>query len=489
MGRGDLPAALSAPGLVRALGAALIVGLAAGPGAPGALAQDGVRAEPAPDRNAEQLRAQAERAQLEALHLANLRIEQEDAFFRAWDRASAAEREAVAALIEELQPDAGPDTAGPLWGTLAVATAVLGGAESDALLSEEPAAVLALQALALDLRAQPGVFPVNDADDPEARISVHVAPTFALSAARSATARLLWVAPDGTERVAREEFVESPFFLGDGFFMYVRAPRSAPGLWSLVLELDDGVRPAVRSAAVPVPCVANLTPGFAPADVLRTSGLRVLGGLDRTAREWITAWALGQTLAAPVTERRKGALVLAATDGVWPAPLFAGIRGARWRAAFRESAFDPEFYGALPGGQVELDGSFEPSADSVGAVLGRLPKGAGDVAPRVLVLRGSAVLGYQLERLQAAAVPGSGELDALVVVVREWRPTVNLPQVPTLVLTPDPATRDALRKLALPHVHVELLERSMFLSELELPGRVAAFVERHVLAPRDGEDG
>jgi len=484
MGRGDLPAALNAlwfvPAQAHALGAVVLAGLAS---------WAGVAQAPVSAREETQFEQQeAQRQQLEDLHLANLRLEQEDAFFRAWERASASERDSIAALLERLQPAAGPDTAGPLWGSLTVANAVFAGVEADTLLSAEPAAVLALQALALDLRVQPGAFRANDESEPETRISVHVAPLFALSAAGSATARLLWVAPDGSEQVAREEFVESPFFLGDGFFMYIRAPRSAPGLWSLVLELDDGIRPVVRSAAVPVPCVADLEPGFAPADVLRTSGLRVLGGLDRTAREWMTAWALGQPLAAPPAPERKGAVVLAATDQVWPAPLFAGLRGARWRQAFADVDFDPEFYGALPGGSVELDGTFQASADSVGAVLGRLPNDPAAVAPRVLVLRGSAVLGYQLERLQTAAVPGSGALDALVIVAREWRPTATLPKVPTLVLTPEPVTRDVLVALGEPHIHVELLERSVFLTELELPGRVASFVQRHVLPQSDRED-
>lgn len=404
------------------------------------------------------------------LHLYNLRVEWEDAFFRAWDRADDAERERLVALFEDFRADGMPQDSGPLWGTLAVANQVARGASAEDYLTAEAAAVVALQALSADLRVVPGAFAVNGPDDPPVRTVVHVAPVFALSAARNVTARLIWVGPDGAETVAREEPVAGEAFFGyAGFEMYVRAPRSEPALWSLVLELEDPVTGIARSLPVPVPCVADLAPAFAPAQLLVEGGWRVLGGLERTAQEWITAWALGQPLASPERPRRRGALVLAATDDLWPAPLFAGLRGERWR-----QALDFEFYGALPGGEVSFEGEFTPSSDSVRSVLARLP----DDEPRVLVLRGSAIVQHQLEALRF----GPPAVDAIVIVATDWRPAVNFPEVPTLVLTPSAQTRAALESLERPGLVVELLESSLFLAELELPERVAAFVAAHVLS-------
>lgn len=416
-------------------------------------------------------------ALLDDLHLYNLRVEWEERFFRAWQAADAERKAELAELFAGMRTASMPADMAPLWGTLAVANAIADGRSRDELLVDTPAAVLALQALALDLRVEPGAFPANTADDPEPRLTVHVAPIFELSQARHALVRLVWSGPDGAEVVAREEQVDASYFLGDGFEMFVRAPRSEPGLWHLVLELE-GLDPSLetpdaveRGARVPVPCVAELTSDFPPADLLAKSGHRVLGGLETFASEWITAWAHGDTLGEPQRARRRGALVLAAQDGLWPAPLFAGVRGEAWRRALVQAGFAAdafEFYGALPGGQVDAQGALVPSVDSVHRVLERLPTDE----PRVLVLRGDAVFLNQLEVIGV----GPQAVDAVVIVAHQWRPPASHPDVPTLVLTPSAETATTLRALGDPRLVVEELERSLFLSELELPTHVAGFV-------------
>ena len=263
--------------------------------------------------------------------------------------------------------------------------------------------------------------------------------------------------------------------MGAGFDLFVRAPHSAPGMWQLVLELVAESAPTQRSKPVLVPCVTTTETAFAPAKLLVESGYRVLGGLDRFADDWMQDWAAGRPLERPQKGLRAGGLVLGAFDGLWPAPLFAGTRGDAWR-----DAIDLELYGALPGGTMSLDGAYQQSLDSVHNVLARLPQDG----PRVLVLRGHSVLLNQLEVLQQ----GPQDLDALVIVSSDWRPTAAHPKLPTLVLTPNPACQKALETLQPELVWVQRLERSVFLSELELPALVAAFLDQHVVT-ESGDDG
>lgn len=426
--------------------------------------------------------AQNDGPDLHDLHTSNLRLQWEERWFAQWAAADAERRATMADLLESLRSVGEPLDALPSWGALGVANEVFAGAAPLELLDSTPGSILRLQALALDLRATPGAFVARASDAPKERMTVRVEPLFELSAALPATARLFWISPEGEEQLAREEFVESAFFMGAGFELYLRAPHSEPGMWQLVLELASEGAELARSEPVLVPCVASTETAFVPAKVLVDSGYRVLGGLDRTANDWMRDWAAGRPLERQKESLGAGGLVLGAFDGLWPAPLFAGTRGAAWR-----DAMDLELYGALPGGTMSLDGAYQPSLDSVHNVLARLPKDG----PRVLVLRGNSVLLNQLEVLQQ----GPQDLDALVIVSSEWRPTAAHPKLPTLVLTPNPACQKALETLQPELVWVQRLERSVFLSELELPGLVAAFLADHVTtasattAPESGAGG
>ena len=419
--------------------------------------------------------AQNEGPNVHDLHTSNLRLQWEERWFAKWAVADAERRATMGNFLESLRSVCEPLDAMPSWGALGVANEVFAGAAPLELLDATPDAVLRLQALALDLRATPGAFVARAADEPKERMTVRVEPLFELSAALPVTARLLWVSPAGEKQLAREEFVESAFFMGAGFDLFVRAPHSAPGMWQLVLELVAESAPTQRSKPVLVPCVTTTETAFAPAKLLVESGYRVLGGLDRFADDWMQDWAAGRPLERPKKGLRAGGLVLGAFDGLWPAPLFAGTRGDAWR-----DAIDLELYGALPGGTMSFDGAYQPSLDSVHNVLARLPQDG----PRVLVLRGNSVLLNQLEVLQQ----GPQDLDALVIVSSDWRPTAAHPKLPTLVLTPNPACQKALETLQPELVWVQRLERSVFLSELELPALVAAFLDQHVVT-ESGDDG
>ena len=412
------------------------------------------------------------------VHRANRRAEREDDFFRAWSHAAEVDRERTARTLAELRSQGAPAEWRPDLGSLGVATWTLGGGDPELLLGENPAASLGVQALSVDLVVRPGAFRSTAPGERPENLVVRVWPLFELSEALDVTGRLIWIGPDGRESLAREEPIRASAFAEGGFDMYVRAPRSAPGIWQLVLELEPdlselegGLRAApvglalvgvVRSTPVPVPCIADLPKSMAgdqglgrgPLEALLGSGLRFSGEATRLAREVLTG-----VPAAIVLAPSEVTVLLASPRDLAGGPTLAGIVGQTWRAA-TDARLVP----------------FEPSAGGVEprlhTQLAELPPG-----PKVVVLRGDTLLDVQLESLRF----GVPDVDALVVLASAWRPTATLPAVPTLFLTSDGAAADLARELGAGRVEAQQLEFSPFLSELELPALVAAFLERHAL--------
>ena len=112
---------------------------------------------------------------------------------------------------------------------------------------------------ALDLQVVPGVFAARSEGRGEA-MTVQVdciwRPGLEREPEGGIEARLLWLSPEGEERLARREPV-SVAALRAGFPMYVRPPESDAGAWRLVLELRTALA-TVRSLPVVVECVESL---------------------------------------------------------------------------------------------------------------------------------------------------------------------------------------------------------------------------------------
>ena len=415
------------------------------------------------------------------VHRANLRAEREDDFFRAWEAATPAARQRTAQVLRDLRSQGAPAEWRPDIGSLGVATWTLGGGDPELLLGENPAASLAVQAVCVDLVVRPGAFVATEAGGRPANLTVRVWPLFELRETLDVTVRLIWIAPDGSESLAREEPVAARAFSDGGFDLFVRAPKSTPGVWRLVLELEpdlgalkDGLRSApvglgllgaARSAPVLVPCVASLPAETAEEQgfhagtraVLVQSGLRLSFDAERLAREKLV------DVMAPEPTRPADdfatSVLLASPRDLAGGPTLAGIVGETWRQA-------------VPARLLPVEPSAGGVEDRIHQTLATLPPGA-----RVLVLRGDTVLDAQLESLRF----GLFEVDALVVLANEWRPTATLPKVPTLFLTPNAQAAEFARTQGEGYVDAETLAYSPFLSELELPGRVASFLERHAI--------
>ncbi|MDF1797785.1 MAG: hypothetical protein P1V81_01300 [Planctomycetota bacterium] len=414
-------------------------------------------------------------------HAANLRAELVDAFFVAWGAADEARRDAVRALFAELVSPGAPAELLPSLGAIQVATAVLGGTPSADLLGEDPAAVLALQALSLDLRVRPGLVEAKRSGRP-ASLTVDLASLYELRSSLDVGLSLVWLGPEGQELVARTEPIAARAFGVEGFQMFVRAPLVEPGLWHLVPELsprieDPGAEPGalllapVRGRPVPVPIVAPepgiaglvqrfgqaATPGArSPLVALLETGERLAPSLYQLASDW-----LGRELAAPQVPGAlpdpdtAPVLLLVEPRDRAGGPSFAGTVGAAWLEAGRSTGHH---------------------------LAATAPVGAGE-SPRVteacasfgdrevtLVVFGDAILATQLEFLRN----GAPAIDRLVVVARMWRPTPTMPSVPTLYLTPESASAELAGASA--HVTAKLLDDSIFLSATELPGWIAEWL-------------
>ena len=212
----------------------------------GALCVPGVSAPPA------QVRDQLiERAEARA---AALRLERERDLRRLYVAADAELRAQADGLLRAGR-DPRRSRRSPLpLATLAEARRLLAGHDPAG-----PDAPLRELASAVDLQVVPGVFAARSEGRGEA-MTVQVdclwKPGLEQEPEGGVEARLLWLSPEGEERLARREPV-SVAALRAGFPMYIRPPQSVAGLWHLVRELHT-VGATVRSLPVAVECVELL---------------------------------------------------------------------------------------------------------------------------------------------------------------------------------------------------------------------------------------
>jgi hypothetical protein len=427
------------------------------------------------------------------IYEASVRAERENDLFLAWQAADPERRRRAAGVLADLRSTGAPSEWRPDLGSIGVATAVLGGADLESWIGEIPSAVLAVQAMSIDLVVQPGLFAPTPEGERSANLTVVVAPLFDLREALDVTARLYWIAPDGTETLAREEPVAGKVFekgRTGAFKMFIRAPQGPRGLWRLQMELEptfafieDGTKGApvgtlllepVRTRPAWVPCIeseeraeeVDMTLGEA---FLARMGLALPPYIDGLASEWLADLAAGRETSprplSPAARESHVGLVWAAPKDIAPGPCLAGEVGRRWREEVPAHLF--VLRSSDPSGQ---SGAVHAALDEAGQL-------AGDGAARVLVLDGDALVGAQLEAL----VKGPYTLDALVVIAQSWRPTSTLPAVPTLFLTPDADAAALAERLGEGRVDAEVLDFSTFLASLEVPGHVAAFLERRAI--------
>ena len=417
----------------------------------------------------------------ETRHLAGVRAERVADFFLHWDAATDERRDLVRGLFRDLKSPGAPAEVLPSLGAIDVATRVLQGEEPDALIGEHPAGVLAVQAMSLDLRVTPGVYRLPEPGGRAPSLVVDVVPLYELRDAMDVDVTLYWSSPARSETVARSEPVAASSFQGDGFQMFVRAPKEgqSEGL-SLVAELqprsEDGrLLRAARSRPTrvgqveedPLEVLATADPRFRSA--LLDHGLRVAPGFRSLPSAWLEPSVLDRTGASPL----KRLAFSPVPDDEQPLAARPIVILTEPRARAGGAPF------AGPVGRAW-------SRSLTGAYTATYPLGAGE-APRVstairrakadgdrevtLVLFGDAVLASQLEFLRH----GLPDVDRLVVVANAWRPAPTLPTVPTLYLTPDAAAADVAGRAE--HVTTELLDDTVFLSGPSIPGRVAAWLE------------
>jgi len=414
---------------------------------------------------------------------ASVRAERENAMFVAWEAASEERRAAAAAVLAGLRSVGAPSEWRPDLGSIGVVTAVLLGGDPEAWLGEHASSSLQVQAMALDLIVQPGLFTPTEEGQRPGNLTVIVVPLFELAEALDVTARLFWIAPDGTETLAREEPVAAKAFTGDGFRMYVRAPHGPLGLHKLVLELqptfelsDTGATKdapvgalllgPVRSAPVLVPCVEGILQRSIGEQLLASGGLAIPPFLDGLASEWLANLAAGRETLPKKARGGEVDLVWAAPRDISVGPCLAGELGRRWREE-------------IPAKVTVVQG-FDASGRS-NLVHDALALASRPGHAKVLVLDGDALVGAQLEAL----VGGPYDVDALVVIAQAWRPTSTLPAVPTLFLTPDARAAALAERLGKGRVDAVVLSYSTFLSSLDVPGHIAAFLEKRQIGVSD----
>lgn len=415
------------------------------------------------------------------VHGANLRAELVEAFFVAWGAADETRRDAVRELFAELVSPGAPAELLPSLGAIQVATAVLEGAPSVDLLGEDAAAVLALQALSLDLRVRPGLVEAKRTGRP-ASLTVDLAPLYELRSSLDVDLSLVWIGPAGEELVARTEPIGARAFSVQGFQMFVRAPLVEPGLWHLVPELrprveDPDAQPGamllapVRGRPVPVPIVAPepgvaglvqrlgdaaLTGGRSALVALLETGERLAPSPYQLASDWLESGLVQPQVPAGLPDPDTApVLLLVEPRDRAGGPSFAGTVGGAWLEAARSSG--RHLVATAPVGAGESPRVTEACASF----------GDRDVT---LVVFGDAILATQLEFLRN----GAPAIDRLVIVARMWRPTPTMPAVPTLYLTPEAGSVQIAAASA--HVTTRLLDAPIFLSGPQLPGWIAEWL-------------
>lgn len=423
-----------------------------------------------------------EAEEYETAYRASVRAEREDALFRAWEAASEERRALATEVLGGLRSVGAPSEWRPDLGSIGVLTGVLKGDDPEAWLGEHAASSLAVQAMSIDLVVQPGVFAPTEAGQRPGNMTVVVTPLFELAEALDVTARLIWIAPDGTETVAREEPVAGRAFAEEGFRMYVRAPKGPLGLHKLVLELEPTFELAgevkgapvgsmllapVRSLPALVPCVQEVLQRNLGERLLASRGLALPPFLDGLASEWLADLAAGRETLPKKAKNSDIDLVWAAPKEISMGPCLAGEVGRHWREDL--PARITVVRGSDAGGRSNLVHQALAEATRPGHA-------------KVLVLDGDALVGAQLEVL----LSGPYDVDALVVVAQSWRPTPTLPAVPTLFLTSDAKVAALAETLGEGRVEAVVLSDSTFLSSPRVPAHIAAFLDEHSLTTSRG---
>ncbi len=351
----------------------------------------------------------------------------------------------------------------------------------------------------LGLTVQPGAFEARPAG-PTTPLTVLVTPLFDTPVPDAVDVRLVWVSPQGEERVARTEPVE-PAPLRRGFEMYVHAPPSAPGEWVLIPQvLREGA--SLRGSPVAVDAVADLArrqrelvgrwpaehaararvgdargllegglrlPALSTEDLLRLAEGEPdgppVGGLVPARPHFVAgrleAWRLGSPGA------RTG-VVLVASSRERPEELLAGTLGEHWRVAADAAGF-------------------ELFATALALVP---PTGARSALQLAAELRGArgwercALVALGESALQSAAALGGAEGASfdLLVLVRDAPGAARADRRLDLsVLSLEPLAEGAgstdLRPEGFPWLRVTRRE-PRFLVELELPALVAGALTR-----------
>lgn len=198
-------------------------------------------------------------------HLRNLYLERRQAFLAAWESAEEPRRELVRETFHARRTQGVPAVYQlPAQLMTELGRVLDGDVQAARDLSWEDRF-----AIALDLLVLPGAFTAGEGGRGD-EIIVRVLPAMTRSfepLPEQVLLRLVWVGPQGQEIPARQEPVHRAAFRMPGFEMYLRAPASMPGSWSLVPEIELEGRTG-RGHPVPVDCVRDL---FGRADQLAGS--------------------------------------------------------------------------------------------------------------------------------------------------------------------------------------------------------------------------
>lgn len=383
-------------------------------------------------------------------HLRNVYLERRQAFLSAWESAEEPRRELVRETFRARRAQGVP----AVYQLPAQLMTELGRVLDGDVLTTRDLSWEDRFAIALDLLVLPGAFTAGEGGRGD-EIIVRVLPAMTRSfepLPEQVLLRLIWVGPGGQEIPARQEPVHRAAFRMPGFEMYLRAPASMPGSWSLVAEIELEGRTG-RGHPVPVDCVRDLfgradrLAGGPPGDPYEAAAHEALrrhlqrgirDGMAPSIEELLSGallpplfsldqdWGGGATLCLDAGPSEPREVVLLAVPPLEePDWVFSGGAADTWihLAAERRARV---YTSSLP-----IKDSGGP--DILGALAGLRSVHPG--LPLTLVVRGSAVGRLALARLgKSDAVP----FDRVVVhtVISPLVTPRRQFEVPTLVLTP-----------------------------------------------------
>jgi len=325
-------------------------------------------------------------------------------------------------------------------------------------------------AAAFDLVVVPGCFAPRSEGVGEA-LTVRVRTLFPAFAAKDFTCALEWLGADGVAQPARRETIESAVLRENGFEMFIHAPLSKPGWWTLRANVARDGDPTVpgTSAPVAIQCVNDLEARFKAAseravadqpgrarllrgiDLLRLHGLRSSACLSAeselfAAETWTDA---GPPVGVPVP------LEIAFTDGMavshWMWSIRPPAETARTILLLAPAAEAPDavFAGAIGAEWIKVAGRHDAElfsthlpldATLMEAMLGRVRERAkGEL---LIVARGDA-----FGRLQAALYVKrqTPPFDAIVISsnIVGQDPSTVLAGVTRLLVAPGDTTKSS----------------------------------------------